>query len=44
MERELKIQNMEELVELVNNLKGDFIIHVEPEVSANAKDETEYRQ
>lgn len=43
MEREVKIQALEELVELVKSLEGDFIIHVEPEVVTNAKEE-EHRQ
>lgn len=44
MEQEVKIQTLEELVTLVNSLEGDFIIHVEPEVGENAKEETEHRQ
>lgn len=44
MEREVKIQTLDELVDLVNSLEGDFIIHVEPEVGAYAKEETEHRQ
>lgn len=44
MEREVKIQSLEELVNLVKNLEGDFIIHVEPEVRTNAKEEAEHRQ
>ena len=44
MEREIKIQKLEELVELVNSLDVDFIIHVEPEVGANAKEEAKHRQ
>lgn len=44
MERKVKIQTLEELVDLVNSLEGDFIIHVEPEVGENAKEETEHRQ
>lgn len=44
MEREIKIQALEELVDLVKSLEEDFIIHVEPEVGTNAKDEAEHRQ
>lgn len=44
MEREVKIQTLEEMVDFVKSLEGDFIIHVEPEVGAYAKEETEHRQ
>lgn len=44
MEREVKIQTLEELVDHVNSLEGDFIIHVEPEVGVYAKEEAEHRQ
>ena len=44
MEREVKIQTLEELVDLVKSLEEDFIIHIEPEVGTNVKEETEHRQ
>ena len=44
MEREVKIQTLEELVDLVKSLEEDFIIHVESEVETNAKEETEHKQ
>lgn len=44
MERDVKIQTLEELVDLAKSLEGDFIIHVEPEVRTNAKEEAEHRQ
>lgn len=44
MEQEVKIQKLEDLVDLINSLEGDFIIHVEPEVGVYAKEEAEHRQ
>lgn len=44
MEREVKIQTLEELVDLVKSLEEDFIIHVQLEVETIAKEETEHKQ